>query len=148
MGNALRGVRAPAGTALIAVLAVLAACAGAPGPGSAQAAVVLDASAESAVVLRAGQELVVRLRSNPSTGYGWQLAQGAATVLAPAGAAAFEPDATAQGRVGAGGIETWRFRAIATGRGALRFEYRRPWEKDASPASTAAVDVEVRAGGS
>lgn len=138
MGKALRGVRAPAGTTLVAVLAALAACAAAP--------VVIDAATESAAVLRGGQELVVRLHSNPSTGYAWQLREGAATVLAPVGAATFEPDANAQGRVGAGGIETWRFRAIALGRDTLRFEYRRSWEKDAAPASAATVDVEVRAG--
>lgn len=151
MGDALGEGRAPAGIALVAVLAALAACAGAPRPGPplalAQAPVVVEAAGRSAVVLRPGQELVVRLRSNPSTGFGWRLARGAA-VLAPAGAAAFEADADAQGRVGAGGIETWRFRAVAAGRDTLRFEYRRPWEKDAAPASTATVDVEVRAASS
>jgi len=148
MEEALGEGRAPAGIAFVAVLAALAACAGAPREVSAPAPVVIDASAESAVVLRAGQELVIRLRANPSTGYGWRLAQGAAAVLAPAGTPAFEPDANAQGRVGAGGIEAWRFHAIAAGRGTLRFEYRRPWEKDAAPASTATVGVEVRAAGS
>jgi len=146
----MREGRAPAGTAFIAVLA-LAACAGAPREGSAPttAPVVVDAStAERAVTLRPGQELVVRLRSNPSTGYRWGIAQGATTVLAPAGPPAFEADANAEGRLGAGGVETFRFTAVATGREALRFAYRRPWEKDAAPASTAVVDVDVRAGGS
>jgi len=132
----------------MAVLAALAACAVAPRPGPLRVPVVVDAASESAAALRRGQELVVRLRSNPSTGYAWSLVQGAARVLAPAGEPLFEPDANAQGRLGAGGMETWRFRAIATGRDALRFEYRRPWEKDAPPASTATVDVEVRAEGS
>jgi inhibitor of cysteine peptidase len=110
---------------------------------------IVDVSAgETRVALRPGQELVVRLRSNPSTGYGWTIARDAAAVLASAAPPAFEADPKAQGRVGAGGVETFRFTAVAIGREALRFEYRRSWEKHAAPASSAVVDVDVRVGGS
>ena len=125
----------------------LAACAGAPHPAAAPAIVDISA-AETRVALRPGQELVVRLRSNPSTGYSWTIGARATGVLVSAGPPAFEPDPKSAGRVGAGGVEAFRFTAAAAGREALRFEYRRPWEKDAAPASTAIVDVDVRAGGS
>lgn len=142
--------RAPSRTALVAALA-LAACASAPRPGAPPepAPVVVDVSAaDTRVALTPGQELVVRLCSNPSTGYSWTIVAPATAVLVSAGPPAFEPDPKAGGRVGAGGVEAFRFTAAAAGREALRFEYRRPWEKDAAPASTAIVDVDVRAGGS
>jgi predicted secreted protein len=47
--------------------------------------------------------------------------------------------------VGVGGNEYLRLRATQPGTQTLLFEYRRPWEKQAAPASTAEVRVAVTA---
>jgi predicted secreted protein len=42
---------------------------------------------------------------------------------------------------GVGGFETWKLRATKVGRETLKFEYRRPWEKNVSPAKTVLFNV-------
>ena len=87
------------------------------------------------------QPLVVRLPTNPSTGYVWSYAVAGDDVLrldtvtgeAPA------PD----GMVGVPGLEVWSFRAQGTGTAVLTFVYARPWEKNALPAKTFTLRVEV-----
>lgn len=109
------------------------------------ARVVEDAAGAGEIVLRPGQELVVRLRGNPSTGYRWTRAsESAGDPLALAASPSFASDPTREGTVGAGGVESWRFLASGVGHATLRFEYRRPWEKDAAAAGTASFEVTVR----
>jgi inhibitor of cysteine peptidase len=100
--------------------------------------------ARRTLVLKPGQELIVRLASNPTTGYRWTLGEASTRALAMGAAPAYKQDAAAKGLSGAGGVETWRFLAIAPGRGRLELEYRRPWERDAAPAQNVVFDVEVR----
>jgi predicted secreted protein len=106
--------------------------------------VVDKADAQRTLALNPGQELVVRLASNPTTGYRWTLGEAPMTALALSATPAYKQDAGAKGLMGAGGVETWRFLAIAPGRAKLALEYRRPWEHDTSPAETIAFDVQVR----
>ena len=87
------------------------------------------------------QPLVVRLPTNPSTGYVWSYAIAGDDVLrldtvtgeAPA------PD----GMVGVPGLEVWSFRAQGTGTAVLTYVYARPWDKNALPAKTFTLRVEV-----
>lgn len=87
------------------------------------------------------QPLVVRLPTNPSTGYVWSYAVAGDDVLrldtvtgeAPA------PD----GMVGVPGLEVWSFRAQGTGTAVLTYVYARPSEKNALPAKTFTLRVEV-----
>ena len=74
------------------------------------------------VQLAPGQVVMVSLKSNPTTGYRWVLADSALGVLAREGEPAYYADST--GGVGAGGFETWRFRAIHPGRGAIVLDYQ------------------------
>jgi predicted secreted protein len=106
--------------------------------------VVDKAHAQRTLVLKPGQELVVRLASNPTTGYRWTLGDASVTALAMSATPAYRQDPAAEGVMGAGGVETWRFLAIAPGRAKLSLEYRRPWEHDAAPAEAIVFDVQVR----
>lgn len=106
--------------------------------------VVEKADAQHTLSLAPGQELVVRLASNPTTGYRWTLGEASGPVLAMSATPAYKQGAHAKGLMGAGGVETWRFLAIAAGRGKLTLEYRRPWERDAAPAEAIVFDVQVR----
>jgi inhibitor of cysteine peptidase len=95
------------------------------------------------VTLDTGQTLVVSLPSNPSTGYSWEVESIDVAVLSQAG----EPEyvSEAQGDVvGAGGTETFRFEAEASGTLQLKLIYHRPFEEGVDPIDTFTVTVEVR----
>jgi predicted secreted protein len=105
---------------------------------------ITAADADHPITLRIGQELVLNLASNPSTGYHWFLASTANSVLTSLGKPTYK-----QGRPvpGAGGVESWTFRAAEAGAQTLKFEHRRPWEKKTSPAKTVLFHVTVAASG-
>lgn len=99
----------------------------------------------SRVELEKGQTLVVTLESNPSTGYSWEVAEGAGTVLQQKGEADFKSSSAGdQQLVGAGGTETLRFEAAGAGETTLKLVYYRPWEKGVEPLETFSVQVIVR----
>ena len=96
------------------------------------------------VELSPGQVLVVELDSNVTTGYSWSVAELPGGVLEQDGEAVYTQPERNQGLVGAGGVETLRFKAVKAGDGALKLAYRRPWEKDTLPAEEFTVNVVVK----
>jgi inhibitor of cysteine peptidase len=99
----------------------------------------------SNIELALGQRLVVRLPGNPTTGYRWSLVDSAGGVLKLDGLPTYVAGETATNVVGAGGTETWTFATEREGQQHLCFEYRRPWEEQASlPAKVASYTVTVR----
>jgi inhibitor of cysteine peptidase len=95
-----------------------------------------------AIELASGQELVVSLESNPTTGYGWEVSGIDGAVLVQLGEAEYAQGG-AEGMVGAGGTETFRFTAQGSGQTTLTLIYHRAWEKDVEPIETFSVDVTV-----
>lgn len=93
--------------------------------------------------LKVGGVLEVQLPANHTTGYSWVAAPVANPILMSQGKATYEEN-TAGGNVGAGGVETWRFKAVKSGTEGLRFEYRRPWEKSVPAAKTVTIQVMVQ----
>ena len=91
-----------------------------------------------------GQTVVIRLSSNRSTGYRWTLAPFPAGVLTPVGDPVYTSAGAPSGAVGAGGVEAWSFLAGESGRQELRFEYRRPWERDVAAARILRYTIAVR----
>ena len=85
-------------------------------------AVMTEADSGHLVALRVGQELVLNLKSNPSTGYGWVLADTEAPVLVVLGKPAYKPGGPLPG---GGGVETWTFRAAGRGAQTLKLGCRR-----------------------
>lgn len=93
--------------------------------------------------VKLGGVLEVQLPANHTTGYSWILAPVANPVLASQAKATYE-EAAAGGKVGVGGVETWRFKAVKAGAEGLQFEYRRPWEKNVPAAKTVTIQVKVQ----
>ncbi len=93
------------------------------------------------VALEVGQTLVLSLESNPTTGYGWQIAELDEALLKETD---HQYKADWPVLIGSGGKEVWRFQAQSSGSTTLRLEYRRPWEKDVEPIQTFSVQVVVR----
>ncbi len=101
-------------------------------------------AAHDVVRVPLGQVLVVRVAANPTTGYSWAWNETAAAgVLAQDGAPVMA-EKTGPQLVGAGGTQTWRFRAAKSGTGELRLDYRRPWESEVAPVQTQSWRIEVR----
>ena len=80
--------------------------------------------------LNPGDSLSVRLAGNLTTGYQWEIISYDKPVLRPIG----EPDYAANSKaIGAGGMYTFRFEAVAPGTTCLKMIYHRTWEKGIAP---------------
>ena len=117
---------------LVALAALLSACS--------QSVSMTEADDGSSVTLEVGQELEVSLPANPSTGFGWTVVIGDASVLEQVGEAEFVTES--EDLVGAGGVLTMRFVALAEGTTELRLDYERSFE-DVEPEETFTLDVTV-----
>ena len=98
----------------------------------------------SQVELEQGRILVVTLKSNPTTGYGWEVAEIQESILEQMGEAEFKQSETVgPPLVGAGGWEIFRFKAISAGQMTLQLIYHRPWEEGVEPLKTFSIQVVV-----
>ena len=82
--------------------------------------------AARSIHLRVGEEIVLKLENNPSTGYSWILNEAKHPGLVSLGKPTYADHSPMPG---AGGLQSWNFRAVERGVQSLRFEYQRPWEK-------------------
>ncbi len=102
----------------------------------------------SPVVVSAGEKFSLNLKSNPTTGYQWQLARPLNENVVRFVDKTFTPsaEATPSGPkiVGAGGVEVWTFEATGKGTAEVPLVYVRPWEKDGKAEGSARFRVEVR----
>jgi inhibitor of cysteine peptidase len=127
---------------LILALTVMSALAaglftGCAGPGEVKA--FYDAG--QPVSVTAGQEFVIALESNITTGFSWQ--------------ASFDEDSLVlvektykekdnSGKVGGGGADYFRFKALKSGETKVTLSYRRPWETPSAQDKTAVFNVSVK----
>lgn len=133
------GFLAAAG-ALVAVVAVaLAGCGG-----GASKSGKTDTT-ESSMKVRAGQDFTISIKSNPTTGYHWELTEPLDEKVVTKVSSEYKPDVSGGSSqpMGAGGVEVWTFRAVAKGATDIRMKYVRPWEKDAAPAEERVFAVTV-----
>ncbi len=121
---------------VVFLLAELVAC----GP---QSGDLTEADNGSRVTLEQGQELVITLESNPTTGYSWHVMEVDADVLKQVGEIEYKQATGSDGLVGAGGTETIRFEAVATGEATLTLGYFRSWE-DEPPVETFTLTVVIK----
>lgn len=94
------------------------------------------------VALKPGETLTITLESNPTTGYSWQVMEINSTVLLQQGEPEYEQSPNSEGLVGAGGMERFRFEALAPGETTLVLGYMRPWES-VQPIETYSIQVVV-----
>jgi predicted secreted protein len=92
------------------------------------------------VVLHSGDVLRVTLKSNPSTGYGWQILANNSSVLESGPITNLPGDGH---KVGTEGRLRREFTAKAEGEDRLVLAYSRPWEKSAAPARQLILYVTV-----
>jgi predicted secreted protein len=89
-----------------------------------------------------GDVVEITLEGNPSTGYGWEVDAVDAAVLELEGEPAFVSGADAD-LVGAPGVFTFTFDAVAAGSTGVALAERRPWETEAPPRDEFAATITV-----
>lgn len=92
------------------------------------------------VQLHPGNRFRVQLDSNPSTGYGWEVAAADPAVVRPGKVTEIPPEHPLPG---APTTVVMEFQTVGRGHSALKLVYRQPWAKDAPPARIYALDVSV-----
>jgi len=94
------------------------------------------------VAVNTGRRFAIRLQSNPTTGYGWQLAKPLdEKIVVQVTNDYIHPESSL---MGAGGHEVWIFKAVGQGQAEISLKYVRPWEKDRPPAETNVFTVVVK----
>lgn len=112
---------------------------------SPSAEVSLDEKANgSEASVSTDQTLSIRLESNITTGYSWEVSGFDEGVLELQGEPEYVTSEGSQGRTGAGGVQVFRFKPIASGKTHLKLVYHRPWEEDVEPVETFDLDVTVK----
>jgi inhibitor of cysteine peptidase len=91
-----------------------------------------------------GSTFAITLQSNPTTGYAWSVAAVDNAVLQQKGDKVYKQGNTNANIVGAGGTETFTFKALATGQTTLQLIYSRSWETDVPPIQTFEVTIVVK----
>ncbi|MBP8185710.1 MAG: protease inhibitor I42 family protein [Pseudomonas sp.] len=102
-----------------------------------------DTAVHCPLSMQRGQELSLSLRSNPSTGFRWEIKEAANGVLKSLGPEVYSHPEDA-GLVGSAGQSTWRFKAEHAGNGRLLMVYQQPWEPNVVPARTFDCQIEVQ----
>jgi inhibitor of cysteine peptidase len=107
-------------------LAAATACARAEEPRAEQPSAHTDPS--QTIRVSPGADVRLALRSNQSTGYQWVLVDSAALGPLRSAGSRYAVPRHLRDRDGAGGTETWTFRADGAGQGTVTLVYMRPWE--------------------
>lgn len=94
-----------------------------------------DSDDHEQVTVTRGGRLQVSLKSNPTTGFSWRIAENDPAFLEPAGQPEYTPSPDppavgAPGRVGVGGVTTFRFQAKQSGFKTLTLVYRQAQNPD------------------
>ncbi len=109
-------------------------------PNSTQVAVGSSFNGKT-VQLNVGQPLEITLDSNATTGFKWTLLDGTdPAILEQTGQSYIGPKTDL---VGAGGQESWDFKALAKGQTTISMSYARPWES-VPPVQTFTLTVNVQ----
>jgi len=79
--------------------------------------------------ISANQEFVIALESNPTTGYVWEASHDE-NILKLVESKYEAAKGTEEGLVGAGGVDYFRFKALAAGETEITMTHKRPWEEE------------------
>ena len=103
---------------------------------------VLDAGDNGrSIEVENGDVFKISLEGNPTTGYQWEVAAYNAVMLTRIGEPEYNSDSD---KLGAGGIYTFTFKALAEGQSNLELVYHRPWEEGVLPIDIFTVSIHVK----
>jgi len=108
-----------------------------------RAVTLVEGDTGKVIDISAGERVIVRLPSNRTTGYSWALLTSGSDALTRL-ASEYTQVVQSDGKPGAQGVESWYFQAKGSGQQELRFEYRRPWERNVPAAKSTNYTIRVR----
>jgi inhibitor of cysteine peptidase len=92
--------------------------------------------------VKVGDEICVWLKSNPSTGYSWNLDSSTDEKIVKKVSKDFQPPKVQM--PGAGGIDVWKFKAVSAGKTKIILNYSRPFEKGVKPVTVKEFNITVQ----
>ena len=93
---------------------------------------------DTKVTLKSRQTFTAALEGNPTSGFTWETVGMDGKLLARVGEAQYQVGSNA---LGAAGVISLGFKALAPGSTILELVYHRPWEKDQPPLKTIKIMV-------
>lgn len=115
--------------ALLLAVSVLAGCGGAK----------TYVDPEETISVGINQEFIIALDSNPTTGYDWEESHDDSLLKLVVDE--YKPDEKAEGLVGAGGTQYFRFKALKAGQTEITLVYKRPWETEILEQKVFSIDI-------
>jgi len=125
---------------LTACLFVLPLCAEEPKPEAAME----YTQPEKPIETTTGHPFTIKLESNPTTGFGWQLAQSLDGKVVSLVTNTYIQRKAEPRMVGVGGHEYWTFKTVGQGQTQIAMKYVRSWEKGVPPNKTHVFNVIVK----
>ena len=93
--------------------------------------------------LKVNQMVQIRLESNITTGFKWNLSNETDTNIFSLISSGYKQASTDKKLVGAGGYETFIFKAKSKGNTNIVLTYNQPWEKGVAPLKTFKINIVV-----
>ncbi|NQU21665.1 MAG: protease inhibitor I42 family protein [Candidatus Nealsonbacteria bacterium] len=106
-------------------------------------------SADSGTTVSAGvgDLVIIELDANPTTGFSWESKPAADDAILKLKSKKYlslaQLNPEMRPMLGQGGVTTFTYQVVGTGKAAISLVYRRPWEKDVKPAKTFGVEIEA-----
>lgn len=100
-----------------------------------------EADGDRHVSLRRGEVIELRLKADRMSGLTWVPLTNAQPAMRTDGMPQYEPDDSENAQ--ASGTEVWRFIALEPGHVHLRFQYMRPFDREAPPVATVVYHVDI-----
>lgn len=94
--------------------------------------------------LKINDVIKIRLESNATTGYKWNLSEKNNSGIIALVTSDYTEKENKDKLVGAGGFETFTFKAVSSGSTTLILTYNRPWEKDIEPEKIFKLNISVQ----
>jgi len=96
---------------------------------------------EEKIIVGIEDEFVIALDSNPTTGYDWEESYNESMLRLDEAESKYVPDEKAEGLVGAGGTQYFRFKALKAGQTEITLVYKRSWETEVLEQKVFSVDI-------
>ena len=93
--------------------------------------------------LKVNEMVQIRLESNITTGFKWNLSNETDTGIVSLISSDYKQTSTDKELVGAGGYETFTFKANSKGNTAIVLTYNKPWEEGVEPLKTFKINIIV-----
>lgn len=132
---------------ILVMITILAAClmssCGGGGGGAETDGIEAYSNPGQTISVRVNQEFIIAVDSNPTTGYEWEESYDDESMFELVERIYKAGEQTGTGvKIGAGGVDYFRFKALKSGDSKITLAYKRPWEIVINRQMVFSIDVE------